>query len=173
MTIAQALLPEFDFEMANTRRTLERLPETKLNWKPDPKSMDLGRLAGHIAEMTGFAKVTMETDSVDMDPASYKPFIATSRDQLLREFDKNVAGSRAAIAGSNDEEMMKPWTFSAGGNVIFTMPRAAVLRSMMMSHIIHHRAQLTVYYRMNGVPVPGLYGPSADEGAPAAGSAAS
>jgi uncharacterized damage-inducible protein DinB len=168
MSIGQSLLPEFDHEMANTRKTLERLPENKLDFKPDPKSMSLGRLAGHIAEMPGWGAMTLQTDGLDIAPVggqSMQPLIATSRQQLLAEFDKNVASARAAIAGVSDESLMKPWSLKAGGNVVFTMPRIGVLRTMILSHVIHHRAQLTVYYRMNGVPVPALYGPSADEGA--------
>ncbi|HLH41450.1 MAG TPA: DinB family protein [Bryobacteraceae bacterium] len=169
MSIAQSLLPEFDHEMANTRRTLERIPENKLDFAPDPKSMPLGRLAGHIAEMVGWGATTMQTDSLNLTPEEFKPLVAASRQQLLSEFDKNVAAARQAIESGSDADYMKPWTLSFQGNVIFTMPRVAVLRSMMMNHVIHHRAQLTVYYRMTGVPVPSLYGPSADEqAAPAA-----
>jgi uncharacterized damage-inducible protein DinB len=173
MSIAQSFLPEFDHEMANTRRTLERLPEDKLEYKPDPKSMSLGVLANHLAQMPGYATVTMQTESFDVAPAGGggpKPVVATSKEEVLAEFDKNVAAGRAAIAGGSDESMMRPWSLLAGGNVVFNMPRAAVIRSMVMNHSIHHRAQLTVYYRLNGIPVPALYGPSADEGqlAPAA-----
>jgi uncharacterized damage-inducible protein DinB len=164
MSIAQGLLPEFDHEMANTRTTLERIPEDKLEWKPDPKSMSLGRLAGHIAEMPGWGAVTLTTDSMNMVPGQYPPTLATSRDQVLAELDKNVASAREALAAATDEELMKPWTLSVAGNIIFTMPKIGVIRTMVLSHVIHHRAQLTVYYRLNGVPVPALYGPSADEG---------
>jgi uncharacterized damage-inducible protein DinB len=168
MSIAQSLLPEFDQEMANTRKCLERVPEDKLSYKPDPKSMTMGRLAGHVAEMPGWAVMTMDGDSLDISPAgqSYTPVEITSRAQLLAEFDKNIAAARAAIAGGSDAQMMQPWSLKAGGNVLFTMPRIAVLRSMVMNHVIHHRAQLTVYFRLNGVPVPGMYGPSADEANP-------
>ncbi len=164
MSIAQGLLPEFDHEMANTRTTLERIPEDKLEWKPDPKSMSLGRLAGHIAEMPGWGAITLQTDSMDMVPGQYPPMVATSREQVLAELDKNVASAREALAGATDEELMKPWTLSVSGNPIFTMPKIGVIRAMVLNHVIHHRAQLTVYYRLNGVPVPALYGPSADEG---------
>jgi uncharacterized damage-inducible protein DinB len=165
MSIAQSMLPEFDHEMANTRTTLARIPEDKLNWKPDPKSMSLGQLASHIVEMTGWGTMTLQTESLSMDPGSHTPLVLTSREQALREFDKNAAGLREALSGTKDEDMMKTWTLTIGGNPLFSMPRVAVMRSMIMNHIIHHRAQLTVYYRLNGVPVPALYGPSADEGA--------
>jgi len=164
MSMAQAILPEFDYEMANTRKTLERLPENKLEFKPDPKSMSLGRLAGHIAEMPGWGAMTLQTDSFDIVPGQFTPLTATSRQQLLAEFDKNIASTRAALETATDENLMKSWTLSMAGNPIFTMPKMGVIRTMVLSHVIHHRAQLTVYYRMNGIPVPALYGPSADEG---------
>jgi uncharacterized damage-inducible protein DinB len=163
MSIAQSMLPEFDHEMASTRKTLERIPEDKLSWKPDPKSMSLGQLAGHIVEMTGWGTMTLQTDSLNMDPGSHKPLVLTSREQAIHEFDKNMQGLRAALSAATDEDMMKTWTLTIGGTPLFSMPKAAVMRTMIMNHIIHHRAQLTVYYRLNGVPVPALYGPSADE----------
>jgi uncharacterized damage-inducible protein DinB len=163
MSIAQSMLPEFDHEMENTRKTLERIPENKLDYKPDPKSMSMGVLASHIAEMAGWLQSMAETPELDIPP-DFKPFIATSRKQLLDTFDKNVAKSRAALAGLGDQALMQNWTLKFGGKAMFTMPRIAVYRGMTMNHIIHHRAQLTVYYRLNGVPVPALYGPSADEG---------
>lgn len=168
MTIAQSLLGEFDYEMANTRKTLERLPEDKLDYKPDPKSMSLGQLAGHIAEMVGFGAVTIATDSVSMDPGSHKPFVPSSRAQVVAEIDKNIAATRAALASASDETMMQQWSLIIGGTPLFTLPKVGVIRTMIMNHVIHHRAQLTVYYRLNGVPVPALYGPSADESAASA-----
>jgi uncharacterized damage-inducible protein DinB len=171
MSIAQSFLSEFDHEMANTRRTLERVPVDKFEYKPDPKSMSLGNLANHVSQIPGYATVTMTTDSFDVAPKSGegpKMVVATSREQLLAEFDKNVAAGRAAIAACSDERMMQQWQLLAGGNVIFDMPRAGVIRALVMNHMIHHRAQLTVYYRLNGIPVPALYGPSADEGSFAA-----
>src|SRR6476661_5328919 len=109
MSIGQSLLPEFDQEMANTRKMLERLPEDKLEYKPDPKSMSLGRLAGHVAEMPGWGAMTLQTDSLDVAPKdgpAFKPTIATSRQQVLAELDKNVASARAAIAGATDQQLM-------------------------------------------------------------------
>lgn len=167
MSIAQSMLPEFDHEMANTRKTLERIPENKLDYKPDPKSMSMGVLASHIAEMAGWLPAMAQGPALDV-PQDFKPFVATSRKQLLDKFDENVAASRAALAGMGDQAFMQDWSLSFAGNTMFTMPRIAVYRSMTMNHIIHHRAQLTVYYRLNGVPVPALYGPSADEGQQAA-----
>jgi uncharacterized damage-inducible protein DinB len=167
MSMAQSLLSEFDHEMANTRKTLERIPENKFEYKPDPKSMSMGVLASHIAEMVGWLPSMMEGPELDI-PAGFKPFLATSRKELLDTFDKNVAGSRAALAAAGDQALMQDWSLKFAGNAMFTMPRIAVYRTMVMSHVIHHRAQLTVYYRLNGVPVPALYGPSADEGQQAA-----
>ena len=163
MSIAQGLLAEFDQEIANTRRTLERLPEDKLDWAPDPKSMSMGRLAAHVAEMTGWAALTMSTDELDFASSPYEPLVATSREHVLQIADKNANSARAAIAASSDADFMKPWTLRAGDQIFFTMPKIAVIRAMVMNHTIHHRGQLTVYYRMTGVPVPALYGPSADE----------
>jgi len=173
MSIAQGLLAEFDVEMANTRRTLERIPLDKLEWKPDPKSMTLGRLAAHVAEMPGWAALTLTTDELDFAAGGYTPAVATSQEQLLEIADKNATAARAAIAAASDADFMKPWTLRQGDQIFFTMPKIAVIRGMVMNHTVHHRGQLTVYYRMNGVPVPALYGPSADEqGFTAASSAA-
>ena len=163
MSIAQGLLAEFDMEMANTRRTLERIPEDKLEWKPDPKSMSMGRLAAHVAEMTSWATLALSTDGLDFASTPYEPAVAKSREDVLQMADKNAAAARAAIAGASDADFMKPWTLRSGDQIFFTLPKIAVIRGMVMNHTIHHRGQLTVYYRMNGVPVPALYGPSADE----------
>jgi len=167
MALRDGLLAQFDYEMVGTRKTLERVPEGKPDWAPHPKSMKMGRLAGHLAELPGWPVETINLDSLDIHPANgpqFQPLIMTSRKQLLEEFDKKAAAGRAAIATASDDKLLGPWTLQAGGNTIFTMPRLAVLRSFVMSHIIHHRAQLGVYLRMNDVPVPSLYGPSADEG---------
>lgn len=164
MSIGQTMLGEFDYEMANSRKTLERIPINQSEWKPDPKSMSLGQLAGHIVEMVGWGSMVLTTPSLDMNPGDHKPFIPKSQEELLSEFDKNLSTLRSTLASAKDEDMMKEWALRIGGQTLFSMPRVAVMRSMIMNHIIHHRAQLTVYYRMNGVPVPALYGPSADEG---------
>jgi uncharacterized damage-inducible protein DinB len=167
MAIRDAFLPEFDHEMETTRKTLERVPEDKLDFKPHDTSMPMGRLAGHIAEMVGFTPATFQGDSFDFAPPGApptKPTVMTSRKQLLELFDKNVAAARAAISKASDGELQKTWTLLNGQKTIFAMPRVTVLRSMILNHIIHHRGQLSVYLRMNKVPVPSIYGPSADEG---------
>jgi uncharacterized damage-inducible protein DinB len=166
MSISSALLPEFDQEMANTRKTLERIPDDKFGWKPHPKSFAMGPLATHTAELVGWTVDTIGKDSLDIAPPGappYKTVEATSRQELLDRFDKKVTAARAAIAGASDEHLMKPWTLLQGGQPIFTMPRAALLRSFVMNHVIHHRAQLGVYLRLNDIPVPAIYGPTADE----------
>ena len=108
--------------------------------------------------------MTLTTDSLDMNPGDHKPFIPKTQEELLSTFDQNLATLRSTLASMSDGDMMKEWALRIGGNVLFAMPRVGVMRTMIMNHIIHHRAQLTVYYRLNGVPVPALYGPSADEG---------
>ena len=163
MAISQALLPEFDQEMQNTRKMLERVPEGKDDYKPHPKSMPLGRLASHVAEMPQWGKMTLETEVLNLEPGM-QPFKAKSRQDLLDTFDKNVREARAAIEKASDQDWMKTWTLNFGGNPMMSMPRIAVVRGMVMNHLIHHRAQLGVYLRMNEIAVPGMYGPSADEG---------
>jgi uncharacterized damage-inducible protein DinB len=166
MSIAAMMLPEFDQEMANTRKTLERVPEDKFGYTPHPKSFTMINLATHIKNMVGWLKDTMATDSLDIAPPGappYKEEPAKTSAELLASFDKNVAAARAALEAASDEAMMTPWSLLMTGNVMFTMPRAAVVRGMIMNHLIHHRAQLTVYFRLNDIPVPALYGPSADE----------
>jgi uncharacterized damage-inducible protein DinB len=163
MSIAQALLAEFDQEMANTRTTLARMPEDKLEWKPDPKSMSMARLAAHVAEMPSWASLTLATDQLDFAAGGYTPAVAESQEHVLQILDGNVKAAREAIAAASDADFMKPWTLRSGDQVFFTLPKIAVIRGMVMNHTIHHRGQLTVYYRMNGVAVPALYGPSADE----------
>jgi uncharacterized damage-inducible protein DinB len=162
MSISQGLLPEFDQEMAGTRKCLERVPEGKTEWQPHPKSMTLGRLAGHLAELPTWVVETMKRDELSLD-GQYTPFISSSPKELLAMFDAKVAEARALIQSATDEDMMKPWSLKVRGQTAFTMPKIAVLRGMVINHIIHHRGQLTVYLRLNDVPVPSLYGPSADE----------
>ena len=165
MPLSETLLPEFDAEMATTRRTLERIPEDKLTWKPHEKSMLLGRLAGHLAELPGFASA-MKTDTFDLAASrgpDFKPLVAQSQKHVLEIFDKKVAEARTQIAATSDEEWGKNWTLVLGERKIFHGTRFAAMRRMMMNHIIHHRAQLGVYLRLTGVPVPSVYGPSADE----------
>jgi uncharacterized damage-inducible protein DinB len=166
MAIRDALLPEFDHEMAVTRKTLERVPEGNADWKPHDKSMSMGRLAGHLAELNSLVPVALERESMDFRPPGApprQPNVMSSRAKLLEDFDKNVAAARAAIAQASDDQMMKIFTLQSGGKTIFALPRTAVLRSFILNHIVHHRGQLSVYLRLNNVSVPSIYGPSADE----------
>jgi uncharacterized damage-inducible protein DinB len=168
MSLAAALLPEFDYEMANTRKALERVPFDRFDWKPHPKSPTLGWLAGHVANIPSWTEITLTQDALDINPPGQKPPSANppkSREELLATFDKNREKAREALSKVSDAEFGKPWSLLSDGKVIFTQPRPAVLRGFVMNHLIHHRAQLGVYLRMNDVPVPALYGPSADESA--------
>jgi uncharacterized damage-inducible protein DinB len=167
MPLKDLLLPEFDQEMASTRKTLERIPEDKFDWKPHEKSMALGYLATHLANLPSWAVNAISADSLDLAPPSAPPYqmpVASSRAEVVEMFDQNVAAARAAIAGASDEHFMTPWSLLKGGQTILTFPRLTVVRSFVLNHGIHHRAQLGVYLRLNDVPVPSIYGPSADEG---------
>jgi uncharacterized damage-inducible protein DinB len=175
MTIGQMMLGEFDQEMQNTRKVLERCPDEKWNWKPHDKSGTVGWLATHVATMVSWLPMTIKTQELDYAPVGGPAFELPkigNRKELLAEFDKNAAESREALSTVSDAEMIKNWKLLAGGQEIFNMPRVACIRGMVLNHLIHHRAQLTVYYRLVGVPVPGLYGPSADEAQPGAAGAA-
>jgi len=165
MSIGQMLLPEFDQEMAGTRKVLERVPDDKLEWKAHPKSNTIGWVATHLANIPSWTGYTLTQDSLDINPGG-KPFIAPpakSVREILDRFDKNVATARQQIAAAEDAEFSRPWTLINNGTKVFTLPKGAVLRSFVLNHIIHHRAHLCVYLRLNEIPVPGLYGPSADE----------
>jgi len=166
MTIAESMLPEFDREMTNTRKVLERVPEAHHAWKPHEKSYTMGELALHLANIPTWTAITLKQSELDVGASGGKPARRefTTRQALLETFDANVTAAREAIVSTPDEEMMKPWTLKDGGRVVFTMPKAAVLRSWIFNHPIHHRGQLTVYLRMKDVPLPNIYGPTADEG---------
>jgi uncharacterized damage-inducible protein DinB len=167
MTIGQSMLPEFDQEMKNTRATLERVPDDKWGWKPHEKSGTVGWLAGHIATLPGWLSMTIQTTELDYAPVdgpAWEPPKITNRKELLAEFDKTSAEARTALATVSDTDLMQGWTLLAGGKNIFTLPRIACIRGFVMNHLIHHRAQLGVYFRLLNIPVPALYGPSADEG---------
>ena len=166
MAFSETILPEFDHEMANTRKTLERLTENKLGWKPHDKSWSMKELATHLVNIPSWTVLTVNEDSFDMAPKDAPPpktQEAASKKEMLEMFDKNVADAHAAIENTSDEKFMKPWSFLSGGETLFSMPKIAVLRSFVMNHNIHHRAQLGVYLRLNDIPVPAIYGPSADE----------
>ncbi|MBS1818245.1 MAG: DinB family protein [Acidobacteria bacterium] len=164
--ISQSLLPEFDMEMMNTRKVLERVPEMQGAFKPHQKSMSLARLAGHVAEMPTWGMVTLAQDELDMRPegtSQYQAYVLTRTADAVKFFDENYRLARELLTAATDETMMRTWTLKDQGKVLMALPKVAVLRGFVMNHMIHHRAQLLVYLRMNDVPLPGLYGPSADE----------
>jgi uncharacterized damage-inducible protein DinB len=166
MSIAQSLLPEFDHEMATTRKLLERVPDAKAAWTPHAKSFSMGTLAAHVANLVGWATITMRTTELDMAPPGGEPYKNpdfTSSAALLALFDTNVAAARTALATASDADYMVGWTLKMGGQDLFTIPRVGCIRTWMLNHVIHHRGQLSVYLRLNEIPVPAIYGPSADE----------
>lgn len=160
MSIAEALLPEFDQEMATTRRLLERVPTDKGHWKPHPKSFALGHLAQLVSWMPGWIASTLRDSSLDLATAPSYTFEAT--DTLLKGFDANVRAAREALRACRDADFGVPWSLKHGDRVLFTAPRGAVVRTHI-SHLVHHRGQLSVYLRLVDVPVPSIYGPTADE----------
>jgi uncharacterized damage-inducible protein DinB len=162
VTISQMLIPEFDKEMASTRKLLAYVPGDKFSWKPHEKSMTLGRLASHVAEMPGWVIPTMQQDVLEIGIGE-KPFSAETTTELMEKFDQNVAAARPLIEGASDETMARDWSLIYGGHKIFNQPKSDVLRGMVMNHMIHHRAQLGVYLRLHDIAIPGMYGPSADE----------
>ena len=165
MAIKDALLPEFDHEMATTRRLLERLPEAEFAWKPHDKSMALGQLAGHIVNLPSWCNATLGTTVFDLDqlPTDLRSKNPTSRASLIEEFDSKVTSARNQLTSTTDGEFMTPWTLKKGGQEVFTLPRVSAIRSFVMNHLIHHRGQLSVYLRLKDVPLPSIYGPTADE----------
>jgi len=162
MSFSEALLPEFDREMASTRKILVCVPDALFTWKPHEKSMALGRLASHVAEMPAWAEHTINTERLVIAPDA-KPFNAPDSPALLEAFDRNVADARAAIASATDDHLSKIWEVEWGGHVIMSQPRTGILRNMVMNHMIHHRGQLSVFLRLQDIAIPGMYGPSADE----------
>jgi uncharacterized damage-inducible protein DinB len=165
MSIAESMLPEFDHETATTRTLLERVPEEKAAWKPHVKSMSLGQLAMHIANLPGWASVTLERTEFDTNspagPVTTPPAFESGV-QLLQAYDDGVKTARAMLARTSDSEFMVPWTLKNAGKSMFSMPRAAVFRSFILNHAVHHRGQLSVYLRLLDVPIPNIYGPTAD-----------
>jgi uncharacterized damage-inducible protein DinB len=166
MPIAKSLLPEFDQEMASTRKIIERVPSGKNEWKPHPRSMPLGYMAVHLAKLPEWISMIMTSDDLDIGLMAERGFnmpVFESAEATVAMFDKAVHDSRFLIAGASDELMMKNWTLKNKGTTIFSIPKVATLRTMVFNHIIHHRGQMTVYLRLNDVPLPSLYGPTADE----------
>ena len=163
MTTIESLAREFAHETTTTRVHLARLPEDKLDWRPHRKSFTAGALAAHIVECIRWADAIFTADEFDMDPATYEPRHAGTTADLLVIFDEEVARGTTALAGAGDESAQALWRLKVKGKVRFERPKAAVFRDFTLSHVIHHRGQLSVYLRLLDVPVPGSYGPTADE----------
>jgi uncharacterized damage-inducible protein DinB len=162
MSIAESLLPEFDLEAANTRKMLQAVPDDQIDFKPHEKSWKMRELMTHIVGIPEWGAQTIETESLDFTNYAPPPPVK-SREEALELFDANTSKARVAIAGATDEAFFQNWSLSGNGQVFFTMPRIAVLRSFVMNHAVHHRAQLGMYLRLLGAKVPGMYGPSGDE----------
>lgn len=162
--IGSALVAELKQEAATTRKCLERIPADKFDWKPHEKSYTTKQLAVHVAEMFGWTPPTLLQPELDFSKMDYKPAEPKDAAELVELLDKNVADAIDALEKTSDEAYAEDWTLRNGEQIYFTMPRAAVMRGMVLNHIVHHRGQLTVYLRLNDIPVPSIYGPSADEG---------
>lgn len=160
--IAAALIAEIDEEQKAARACLERVPADKFDWQPHEKSMTFGRLAVHIAEMFGWVKLTLTTDELDFAANPETPFEPQTTDDLVAYLEEQIAEARSQLAGTPDEAFQETWTLRMGDQVFFTLPKIVVLRTVILNHIYHHRGQLSVYMRLNDIPVPSIYGPSAD-----------
>ncbi len=163
MNLNEPLLRQLKHEAEGTRKMLERAPAEHYNWKPHEKSMTLGGLAAHIAEINGWLNATVEADELDFEKLNYKPKVFEDAMALLKFYDDTLAKGLLALQTASDENLRGDWKLRNGERIFFTMPRVAVIRTMVLSHTIHHRGQLSVYLRMLNVPLPGLYGPTADE----------
>jgi len=162
MTIAETFLAELKFEAENTRKLLEIVPLQNGDFKPHLKSMTLARLTTHIAETPGWLAITVNKDEFDYTKTNYQPFIPNTTAELLSFFDRQVEVAEQALENKTDDEMMKYWTMLADGKVLYSYPKAAIVRNMILNHSIHHRGQLTVYLRLLDIPLPNIYGPTAD-----------
>jgi uncharacterized damage-inducible protein DinB len=161
-----SLIKEFEQEAQTTRKYFERLPGDKLDWRPHEKSFTAGGLASHIVECVSWADSIFNLNELDVDLATYRPYQTTSAADLLKTFDNKVATCKQVLAGADEETMVQPWRLKMMGRLLFEKPRADVFRDFTLSHLIHHRGQFSVYLRLLNVPVPGSYGPSADEQGP-------
>ena len=163
MNMIESLITEFEHETQTTRKHLARVPNDKLDWRPQEKSFTTGGLASHITDLNRFTDLIFNSDEFDFDPATFKPFKATSVPDLLQTFDDNVARAKQTLRAVSEETVWAPWRFKVMGRLLFERPRAAAFRDFTLSHQIHHRGQLSVYLRLLNVPVPSTYGPTADE----------
>jgi uncharacterized damage-inducible protein DinB len=159
----QPLTEELNHEAVSTRRMFERIPFEKSDFSPHEKSTKMGKLAGHVAELFGWVPMVLGSNELDFASGQYQPFIPKDKTELLQYFDDAIAKANEALRQTSPEELKQPWTMRSGSHVIVTLPKAQVLRRIVFNHLIHHRGQLSVYLRLNNEPVPGMYGPSADE----------
>jgi len=167
MTIAELLLPELDAEIATTRRVLERVPDGRGEWKPHEKSFPMAHLAQLVARLPGWATMMLARDELDIAPVDGPHFPGYSIETtatLLAELDRNAASAREALQRATDDDFQRPWTLKKAGSVVMTQSRYQMLRFMVLNHLVHHRAQLGIYLRLVDLPVPQMYGPTADEG---------
>jgi uncharacterized damage-inducible protein DinB len=167
MEVSKSLLPEFDEEMATTRKFLERVPDEKLGWKPHEKSMTMGQLAWHLSDMPAWCTSTFKVDTLALSDDDYQKKLVERKDksakEILAQFDGDLAEARTRLAAADDTVLAQQWKMTWAGQTVVDMPRREVHRKWVMNHLIHHRAQLGVFLRLNGIPIPGAYGPSADE----------
>ena len=163
MSIIQPMIEELRHEAGSTRATLERVPDGSFDWKPHEKSMSFGQLASHIADNSSWVESILDRDELEMDPSSFVPWQGKTTAEVLETFDRNIARALEQMAGQPDQKMMRNWSMKVAGETVLSMRRDAVLRMMILSHMIHHRAQLGVYLRLSDLPVPQCYGPTADE----------
>jgi uncharacterized damage-inducible protein DinB len=165
MKLAEHFLGQLERETSGTRRVLERVPEGRNDWKPHPKSMPLGYLAALVARMPSWVAMMVDVDEYVLEPqGKFYPKVVNSNSELLKMFDDSVAESREALSKTNDEHLLTPWRLIVGGHVVSEQPRYSAISDAVFSHLSHHRGQLTVYLRLNEVPVPAIFGPTADEG---------
>ncbi len=163
MAMNSALIAELKMEAASSRKMLERVPTDKNDWKPHEKSMKLGRLSTHVAELPGWVAFTLNADELDFMKMDYKPLTNPTPEELLALHDLNVNKAIEALEAATDEEFEKIWTLRNGDHIIMALPKKVVIRTMAFNHLVHHRGQLSVYLRLLDVPVPGMYGPSHDD----------
>src|SRR5262245_46074977 len=164
MGINEAFIGELEAEAATTKKLLERIPESAWEFKPHERSTGMKTLATHVADITGRVRFTLDYPELDFASNPYKPYEPTSTQDLVDFHEKRIADAKEVLTRTSDETMAEPWTLRMGEQIFFTMPKVQVLRTMVFNHLVHHRGQLSVYLRLNEIPVPSMYGPSADEG---------
>jgi len=163
MSIKENLLKELQIEAKSTRKMLERIPDDKFNWKPHEKSMSMGALAAHIAENIGWISYIIDTDDYNFESSGYKQPDVNSNKQLLELFEEGLKKAEESLKNSDDKRLLGNWIMRSNEKIFIDLPRKEVLRNFFFSHTAHHRGQLSVYMRLNDIPLPTVYGPTADE----------